>query len=470
MDEDIANFALEYVQKKGASYAEVRQEDTSSHSTMMKNGIVEGAGFDTYSGMSVRYIIKGKMGFVSTNDFSKKSIKNMILHSVRTTKALKSLAEKITLAAEKANKAKYEVKQKEKLKDLGMGERIKLLEQAEKGIKDSKVNVPSRYVAYSDTDTKEFILNTDGTRIYARVPRVHLYYFLTIAENSKVSQRYWAYGAAGGFEQARAWNVPKLFTDEVTSMKNVLMNGVKAPKGVMPIVCGPQVTGIMCHESVGHPYEADRILGRETAQAGESFVKQKMLGSRIGSDEVNVVDDPTLANSYGFYKFDSEGVKAKRKFLIKKGMINEFLHNRETAYKMGVTSNGAARASDYDKEAIVRMSNTYLLPGSYKEEELFDGVKRGIFLKNFMEWNIDDKRLNQKYTGAEAYLVENGEITKPILHPVLEVSTRKLWPAVRAVAKNVEHHAGSCGKGEPMQGIPAWLGGPSMRLEGLRVK
>ena len=126
--------------------------------------------------------------------------------------------------------------------------------------------------------------------------------------------------------------------------------------------------------------------------------------------------------------------------------------------------------ADFDKDSIVRMSNTFLLPGDYKEKELFEGVKKGIYMKNFMEWNIDDKRLNQKYTGAEAYLIENGEISTPIIAPVLEVSTLRLWPAVEAIGKNLELHAGSCGKGEPMQGIPIYLGGPSIRLQGLRIK
>ncbi|MFH1211669.1 MAG: metallopeptidase TldD-related protein, partial [Candidatus Woesearchaeota archaeon] len=92
-----------------------------------------------------------------------------------------------------------------------------------------------------------------------------------------------------------------------------------------------------------------------------------------------------------------------------------------------------------------------------------------IFMKNFNEWNIDDKRLNQKYVGAEAFFIKNGRIEKPALNPVIEISTPKLWSAVDAVAKNTEFHAGSCGKGEPMQAIPVWFGGPSIRLRNIRV-
>ena len=195
-----------------------------------------------------------------------------------------------------------------------------------------------------------------------------------------------------------------------------------------------------------------------------------LSGKRIGSPAVTIVDDPTIENGFGYYLFDDEGVKARRKVLMKNGIVNEFLHNRETAAKMGLKSNGGARANGYDKEPLVRMSNTFVLPGNYDDEELFEGVKKGIFLKSFMEWNIDDKRWQQKYVGNEAYLIENGKITKPVRNPILEITTPGLWNAVDALGKKMEHFAGSCGKGEPMQGIPAWMGGPMMRLRNVHIK
>ncbi|HLC22315.1 MAG TPA: TldD/PmbA family protein [Candidatus Nanoarchaeia archaeon] len=470
MDEGIAERALAYAQKLGAAYIEARLESTTSNAIVIKNGIVQLASFDYHEGLGMRFIVNKKLGFVSTNELEEKHIQEIIAKAIRITKATKDIGQNTELAKEKSHKATYKVTQKIKLADIGIPERTQLLLDAEKAVKETGVNVPARHLSYGDTDTKEYLITSEGTKILSHIPRMETHYFLTIEENNKVSQRSWSYGASGGWEQAKKWNLPKVFEEEVTTMRTNLLKGKKAPSGKMPIVCGPQVTGIMVHESCGHPYEADRILGREAAQAGESFVTKRMLGTKIASQKVTIVDDPTINNSFGFYRYDNEGVKARRKFLVKKGIITEFLHNRETAYAMGLKSNGSSRAADFDKESIVRMSNTFLLPGDYKEKELFEGVKKGIYMKNFMEWNIDDKRLNQKYTGAEAYLIENGEISTPIIAPVLEVSTLRLWPAVEAIGKNLELHAGSCGKGEPMQGIPIYLGGPSIRLQGLRIK
>ena len=194
-----------------------------------------------------------------------------------------------------------------------------------------------------------------------------------------------------------------------------------------------------------------------------------MINEKIGSDVVNIVDEPGIEGSYGYFLYDDEGVEDRRKYLYKNGKINDFLHNRETAKDMNVKSNGSARASNYDKEAIVRMSNTFLLKGNYNENELIKDVKRGIYMKNFMEWNIDDKRWQQKYTGSECYLIENGEVTKPVKNPVIEITTPMLWKSVDAVADNFELHAGTCGKGESMQAIPVTFGGPSMRLRGIKL-
>ncbi len=470
MEKDVADFALKYLQSNGAEYAEVRLEHTHVHSVVMKNDVVEAVGFDEYQGVGMRFIANKRLGFVSTNEFDRQKMQAIMDKALRVTQATGKLAEPTYLAEDKAHTATYEVKQKIKLVDLDVDSRVRLLQDGDESIRHTGVNVPARYLSYTDNDTTEYLINSNGTKITARVPKVNMYYFLTIAANGRMAQRYWVYGASGGFEVAKKWNIPEILKQEVLSMQTNLTKGKASPKGVLPIVCGPQVTGIMVHESAGHPYEADRIFGREAAQAGESFVTPAMVGKRIGSEHVTVVDDPTLEGSYGYYLFDNEGVKGRRKHIIKDGMITEFLHNRETAYHMGLPSNGSSRATDFDKESIVRMSNTFLLPGKHKEEELFDGIKKGVYLKNFMEWNIDDKRLNQKYTGAEAYLIENGEVTTPIVNPVLEVSSTKLWPAIDAVAKNLELHAGNCGKGEPMQAIPVYLGGPSIRLRGLRIR
>ena len=200
----------------------------------------------------------------------------------------------------------------------------------------------------------------------------------------------------------------------------------------MDVVLSPELSGIAAHESVGHPQEADRILGREGAQAGESYLSRDSLGMKVGSEEANVSDDPTLAHSNGYSPVDDEGVASKKRRLIVDGKITEFLQNRSTSSLLGVKNNGSSRSSGFDREPIIRMSNTFVEPGDYATtEELIKEVKDGIYLKSFTEWNIDDKRLNQRYTGLEAYRIKNGETT-----------------SAREGAHPRDHHAGPVGERE----------------------
>jgi TldD protein len=237
----------------------------------------------------------------------------------------------------------------------------------------------------------------------------------------------------------------------------------------MDVILSPELSGIAAHESVGHPQEADRILGREGAQAGESYLKKDSLGYKVGSSEANVSDDTNLVHSNGYCPVDDEGVRAVKRRLIVDGEITEFLQNRSTAAELGVKNNGSARSVDFNREPIIRMSNTFVEPGDRTLEELIKEVRHGIYFKSFTEWNIDDKRLNQRYVGLEAYRIKNGQLGTLVKAPVLEITTPALWGSVKARGKTVAFESATCGKGDPMQGIPVWTGGPDTLLGGVRI-
>ncbi len=460
-----ADFIMKRMSELGAEYVEIRIEQSDGDSLLINNGNVEAVSFGSDEGLGVRYSINGGIGFFNTNMIEKKEINRLIEKSIRTTRKSSRLSEKIEFSKEKTNKLKYEVKQKKRIGEIDIETKLKYVKGIESELMKSKASVLARTFYYLDSTTNKFYLNSEGTRIESKIPRIDLFYQFTAKENAKNLQRYWQYGVVGGFELIEKMKIEQKIKREADALHENLKNGVRSPVGNLDVIVAPEITGIMAHESVGHPYEADRILGRESAQAGESFLNPNMIGTKIGNSIVNVVDEPNIENSFGFYLYDDEGIKARRKYLIKNGMINELLHNRETAKTFGLQSNGSARATHYGVEPIVRMSNTYVLPGDWKEEEMIKETKYGIYIKNFMEWNIDDKRWNQKYKGNEAYLIENGEITKPIRQPSIEITTPNLWGSVNAIGKKIELHAATCGKGEPMQGIPVTMGGPSMKMK-----
>lgn len=468
MDRDLGEFAVNLAQDLKVEFAEARLEIVESNEFLLKNGNMEVSEFVRSYGFNIRVLKNGSMGFCSTNIISKNKISEIVKNAVKMASASSKLVKKkIKLSEEKGVEDSYKVKQKNKIEDISCEEKIEKLHEFEKNL-PKKIKIPARIFEIADDIKEKYYVNSEDSKIYSKMPRIHVLAVITIFENNQSEQAILQYGKTQGWEFFKENNISEKINREAEILQKMIKEGRKAPKGNVDVIIGEEVVGIAVHESCGHPYEADRILGREAAQAGESFVKKDMIGNRIGSDVVNVIEDPTIQNSYGFYLYDEEGVKAKPRYLIKNGIINEFLHNRETAYEMGIKSNASARASGYDKEPIIRMSNTYIKEGDYSNEELFEGIN-GIFINSFSEWNIDDKRYNQKYVGREAYLVEKGEIKYPIRKPILELTTPKFYSSIDAVGKEIEFFPGNCGKGEPMQIAPVFMGGPMIRLRNIKL-
>lgn len=467
--EELADFAVNYAVGRGADYAEARAERSEGTSFSVKNGVLHAAGFEREEGIGIRLIVGGAMRFVSTNELNKKVITELIDRAVRSGRSSARIASKINFSKAPREKAEYEVKQRVRSSDVDSKGKIEELFEIEGELKESKLSIPARFFSLSDEVLCKYFVNSEGTRIKSTIPYVGFYSLITVSEKGQTAQRSIQLGETGGWEIVKGWSLPSRVLEEAKAVYNNLKNGKPAPKGKVDVVAAPEVVGIAMHESVGHPYEADRILGREAAQAGESFMTPEMIGKRIAKEFVDVVDDPTVPGSAGYFLFDDEGVRARRKYLIKNGVINELLHNRETAFSLNTESNGSARAMDYTCEPIVRMSNTFLLPGELSEEEIIEEVKLGVYMKSFMEWNIDDKRVNERYVGCEAYLIEKGEITHPVKKPVLETTTFDFFSSIDAVGDEVGYYAGTCGKGEPMQGVPVWMGGPVVKLKGVRL-
>jgi TldD protein len=473
MNEDIVNYVLDCAQKKsGVKYAEVRAQSQMQEMLLLRSGILETYLSAVDSGFCVRIITKSGVGFASTNKWTKEEARDIVDLAFKYAR-IESRKEKVAFGEEKGTKTKWTVSEKEKIADVSPEEKIAVFMDIDKALASCGVKIAATMSQCTTNLTSKYYVNSEGSCISAFCPKIGAFLVLTVTEEGKTEQAYEQFGYSGGWEAFRKWKIEEKIIHDARVLRDVIKKGKSVKPGNMDLICGSEVAGIAAHESCGHPMEADRILGREMSQAGRSFIYRGgsfWLGTRIGSDCVTVADDPTIANSYGFYAYDDEGVKAKRRFLYKNGIINEFLHNRESAAKLGTKSNGSSRAINYDREAIVRMANTFVVPGDATEEELFEDVKYGVYMKSFTEWNIDDKRFNQRYVGREAYLIEKGELKHPVARPVIETTTLKFWSAVDCVSKKIELDAGTCGKGDPMQGVPIFAGGPCIRLRGVYVK
>jgi TldD protein len=473
--EDHLEFILNLATKLGCTYAEARFQNDYNETNLLKNGIPEASSFSTKKGIGIRVLIDGALAFGATNQLSKRELRGLVQKLVSIAKASRRLRDfPIRFSSDDMAQGRVEEKPRIRFEDVGLESRMELLREADEAAltsaKEKGIKLPGRFFSLDTLITEKMIMNTDGAMIYSWVPRAELDMLLTAFSPEKGSvQRMHQKGETSGWESVERWDIPDSTFAEVETLGSILNEAKEMKSERCDVILGQEVVGIVSHESSGHPGEADRILGREAAQAGETYLDRDSLGRKVGSEVVNVVEDPTLPRSFGFYLYDEEGVKARRRHLIKEGRINEFLHNRETAMEMGVISNASSRSVAFDREPIVRMANTYVEKGDHSLEELLEGVNEGVYLKNFMEWNIDDRRFNQRYVGLEAYRIVKGELGERLRNPVLEITTTGLWSAVDAVGNKVNFFSGYCGKGDPMQGIPVWMGGPEVRLRNIKM-
>jgi TldD protein len=478
VDYDLVPFAVEFARENRCEYSEARFQRTADVTCFTRNGESEPAAISDAEGLGVRVIYEGALAFGATNIVSRDSIRSLIERLVSNAKVASSVTEeKVHFSEEDSHREKWSVPEKKKIEDVSVQSLISFLKEIDKVLSPSLsgITFPNRNLIVFTNIEEKYYENSDGSKLESRVPRVEYLGLLTALYNGKprtisLPPGYSGLGGTGGWEIIEDLNLLETLPKEL----NELTKGIKATENPpvnedLDIILGPNVAGLTSHESCGHPGEADRILGREGAQAGESFLKPDKLGMQIGSEEANVSDDPTIPNSMGFYLYDDEGVKARKRRLITNGKFTEFLQNRATANYFHVKSNGSSRAVQFDREPIIRMGNTFIEPGDWTFEEMLKETKKGVYIKSFMEWNIDDKRLNQRYVGLESYLIENGQLKQAIKDPVLEITTPKYWGSIDARASDLEFTCGTCGKGDPMQGAPVYFGSPHIRLRNVRV-
>lgn len=470
LDEDIAERALAAAESLGRCVlAEVRLEERAVRHLAFRSGEVSSISSASDGGMNVRVVLREGIGFASSNRLSQAEGVRLARKAFRLARSARC-GKPVSVSSEKSVRTDWSVRQRRRLADVSLEERLQLLREVDKAALETKIKVQGRYYELKDQEISGYLVNSEGTRIRSHVPRVVLEAYNIVSSNGETEQSIREWGATGGWEKVLDWRLEEAVAHEVRMLKTMIDKGRRVKPGPYDLICGPEVAGIAAHESCGHPMEADRILGREMSQAGKSFVSPGMLGTRIGSEQVTVIDDPTVPGSYGYYAYDHEGVRARPRYLYKNGVINEFLHNRETAARFGVRSNASSRAESYLREPIARMANTFVAPGDLAEDDLIGSVKEGVLMCSFMEWNIDDKRYNQKYVSREAYFIRNGEIGAPARKVTLEITTPGFWGAVDGVSKKVEFTAGECGKGDPVQGVAVFMGGPMVRLRRVMLR
>lgn len=474
---DLVEFAIEHAQNQGSSFAEARLIESEEETYVTLNGMFVSVQKKPNFGLGLRVIADGGVAFVSTGVLNKDEVETRVETAVKMAK-LGNRRDPIVLSEEEQIETQWKTPVERPFEDVTDEEKRKYIKNVDKRLKkEVKGKLSRRVLVFMLNTEKKYFINSEGTKIYSENSLPAVYTMITAKGKQGSEQRMFGQGGSGGWEWFKKTHYAENLVDDSQSLVNAANSAENHVfDSEIDVIISGEVAGIMSHENVGHPSEADRIMGREGAQAGESFyvdlLKNGELGEVIlGSENVNIIDDPTLPMSAGYYEYDDEGVKAFPRYLVKDGKLNTLLLNREFAAKMNTHSNAAARAISFEREPITRMANTYFKPGDFQDvEELAEDIKSGIYMCSFTEWNIDDRRFQSKYVGLEAYIIENGELTeKMVRRPVLELTTFGILGSVDAVTRNMHMDYGTCGKSDPMQGVPVNMGGAEVRLRDIKV-
>jgi len=312
---------------------------------------------------------------------------------------------------------------------------------------------------YGDSVQRVLVAASDGRWVEEVRPRIRLSVSAVAGRDDTIQTGFHGPAGLAGAEFIDA--NPPARTAEVAARRAITMlDAVPAPAGETAVVLAPGMGGVLFHEAVGHPLEAD-IVDKEAS------VYRGRIGERLASEIVSGVDDATVPNAWGSFSFDDEGAPAQRTVLFEDGVLRAWLYDRLRAEKDGVPSTGNGRRQSYAHPPIPRMTNTYILNGSSSPEEIVSGTERGVFVTALAGGQTNPATGDFVFGCAEAYLIERGETTTPVRGANLIGRAIEVMSSVDAISSDFDIWPGMCGKDG--QSVPVGSGSPTLRISRITV-
>ena len=247
---------------------------------------------------------------------------------------------------------------------------------------------------------------------------------------------------------------------EAVRQVRVNLEAVDAPAGTMVVVLGPGWPGILLHEAIGHGLEGD--FNRKGTSAFSN-----RIGQKVASELCTIVDDGTLPNRRGSLSIDDEGTVTQRTVLIEDGILKGYMQDLTNARLMNDTPTGNGRRQSYEHLPMVRMTNTYMLPGPHTHEEIIRSVDNGLYAVSFAGGQVDITSGKFVFSASEAYHIENGKVTQPVKGAMLIGNGPDVLTKVTMVGDDfkLDPGVGTCGK--EGQWVPVGVGQPTLRVDGI---
>lgn len=451
---------LRHARRKGATFADIRYSDAAGTAIRVQDGRTDRLGTGRATGAGVRVLVDGAWGFAPTNDPTREELMGCLDDAMRMARAAApAVTDPATVAEIEPVVATVERIVEIDPRSVPLDERVRMIRDIER-VAASREHVVNSVAAYADVTGSSIVANTFGTCIETRGARCQIGLSVTAADGDERQTASKGRAARGGFELIEHLNV-ETFAGHTADRAVGLLTAQPAPAGKFDVIIDPLICGLLVHEAFGHNCEADAVWTGNSILAGK-------LGQQVAAESITIVDDPTLPGLNGSLEFDHEGTCAERHVLVDRGVLVGYLHSLETAARMGMEPNGAARAQGHQDVPIVRMSNTAIEPGSCSFEEMLSGVGDGLYLSGGA-WGYVYTQAGQFTCNVEqAVRIEKGELSTRYRNVNISGMTLETLSNVVAVGNDQAFElGGTCGK--EGQDAPVDSGGPHLAIRDVVV-
>ncbi len=442
---------------RGGEYADLYVEHTVPTAIALEDGKVEKVISGVEIGAGLRVITGFRTIYAYTNDLTDAALLNLAAEVSRACSRLAGGGDIVIDLREKHTPVTHRII--EPPEGVAVERKLALVREADMAARAVSGKVSQVAVQYRDTLQRVTIACSDGT--LARDERYYLVAAVNVVakDGSVVQTGYDAAGGNIGFELFSEF--PAASVAEKAAKRAVMMLSARpAPGGRMPVVLSSEAGGTMVHEAIGHGLEAD------LSQNGLSVYTGK-VGRQVGSPLVTVVDDATLQNRRGSFKFDDEGIEAQRTVLVEKGVLKGFMYDRLAAMKDGVFSSGNGRRESYMARPIPRMTNTMILPGTSEPSEILRSCDSGLLVKKMGGGQVNTVNGDFVFEVSEGYIIEKGEASEPVRGATLVGNGPQALSSIKMVGTDLGFGIGTCGKDG--QGAPVSDAQPTLLITDIVV-
>ncbi len=436
---------------------ELYLEDSKSESIILDDNKIKSSSYKSDLGYGLRAITGDVVAYSHSSDLSKKSLKES---SKNLKSTLSSSNGTYNFEIKKTNNKYYS--EKDPIEAKNFKSKIEILNQVNDYVRNKNSSVRQVTATLLGEHRAIEILRSGGELLSDDRPLVRFNVSVMLEKNGRKESAVYGIGGRQNYDAYLNEKNWKSVCDEALRIADVNLNSKPAPAGEMQVVLGPGWPAILIHEAIGHGLEGD--FNRKKTSAFHDLV-----GRKVASEGVTIIDDGTLQNKRGSLTIDDEGTPTEKTVLIENGILKNFMQDRLNARLMNTRSTGNGRRESYKHVIMPRMRNTIMLNGNHSQEEMIKSVKKGIFAVSFGGGQVDITSGKFVFNCTEAYEIINGKVGSPIKGATLIGDGPSALKEVSMVGNDMmlDPGIGTCGKAG--QGVPVGVGQPSLLINKITV-